>query len=72
MRARTSQKNGRLTLVPSLRNSMQLILDEMQHEESEMEKVSLERLAAINVDLLIQIKEMAERTMKVSSSGKGR
>lgn len=71
MRARTSQKNGRLTLVPSLRNSMQLILDEMQHEESEMEKVSLERLAAINVDLLIQIKEMAERTMKVSSSGGG-
>ncbi|MGK3733281.1 MAG: pre-mRNA cleavage complex 2 protein Pcf11 [Bacillariaceae sp.] len=48
---------------------MQIILDEMQQEESEMEKVSLERLAVINVNLLIQIKEMAESSLKANSSG---
>ena len=41
----------------------------MQQEESEMEKVSLERLAVINVNLLIQIKEMAESSLKANSSG---
>ena len=58
------QKDGRLTLVPALRDAMQKILDEMQQEENEMEKVSLERLAAINVNLLIQIKEMAESSVR--------
>ena len=64
-----SQKDGRLTLIPALRDTMQIILDEMQQEESEMEKVSLERLAVINVNLLIQIKEMAESSLKANSSG---
>jgi len=63
-------KDRRLTLIPSLRDSMQIILDEMQQEESEMEKVSLERLAVINVNLLIQIKEMAESSLKSNSSSR--
>jgi len=63
-------KDGRLTLISALRDSMQIILDEMQQEESEMEKVSLERLAVINVNLLIQIKEMAESSLKANSSSR--
>lgn len=54
-------------LVPSLRGAMQEILDEMQQEENEMEKVSLERLAAINTNLLLQIKEMAESSLRNGS-----
>mmetsp|Transcript_26110 Transcript_26110/g.71612 ORF Transcript_26110/g.71612 Transcript_26110/m.71612 type:complete len:571 (+) Transcript_26110:306-2018(+) len=64
-------KNGRLTLVPALRDAMQKILDEMQQDEDEMEKVSLERLAAINVNLLIQIKDMAETSLR-SESGRNK
>lgn len=60
-------KDGRLTLVPALRDAMQKILDEMQQDEDEMEKVSLERLASINVNLLIQIKEMAENSLRNGS-----
>jgi pre-mRNA cleavage complex 2 protein Pcf11 len=71
----SQQKDGRLVMVPALRGAMQGILDEMQQEENEMEKVSLERLAAINANLLLQIKEMAESQLrngvgnKSSSSG---
>ena len=51
---------------------MQKILDELQSEENEMEKVSLERLAAINADLLIQIKENAENVViDISDNGIG-
>lgn len=60
-------KDGRLVMVTSLRGAMQGILDEMQQEENEMEKVSLERLAAINVNLLLQIKEMAESSLRNGS-----
>eukprot|EP00536_Pseudo-nitzschia_multiseries_P005988 jgi/Psemu1/238996/estExt_Genewise1.C_1220046 len=60
-------KDGRITLVPALRDGMQKILDEMQQDEDEMEKVSLERLAAINVNLLIQIKDMAETSLRNGS-----
>ena len=56
-------------LVPTLRGAMQKILDELQSEENEMEKVSLERLAAINVDLLTQIKDNAESSLR-NGSGK--
>lgn len=63
----TKQKDGRLVLVPALRDAMQKILDELQSEENEMEKVSLERLAAINADLLIQIKENAESSLRNGS-----
>ena len=54
-------------LVPALRDAMQKILDELQSEENEMEKVSLERLAAINAGLLIQIKESAESSLRNGS-----
>lgn len=54
-------------MVTALRGAMQGILDEMQQEENEMEKVSLERLAAINVNLLLQIKEMAESSLRNGS-----
>jgi len=57
-------KDGRLSLVPAFRDAMQKILDEMQQDEDEMEKVSLERLAAINVNLLLQIKDMAETSLR--------
>jgi len=60
-------KDGRLVMVTSLRGAMQGILDEMQQEENEMEKVSLERLAAINVNLLLQIKEMAGSSLRNGS-----
>ena len=63
----SKQKDGRLVLVPALRGAMQKILDELQSEENEMEKVSLERLAAINADLLIQIKENAESSLRNGS-----
>ena len=49
---------------------MQDILDEMQQEEDEMEKVSLERLAAINANLLVQIKQMAESSLQSGSGNK--
>ena len=45
----------------SLRKEMQKILDELQNDiDNELEKVSLERLADINPDLLANIKQAAE------------
>jgi len=64
-------KDGRLVLVPALRAAMQKILDEIQSDENEMEKVSLERLAAINADLLVQIKENAESSLRSGSNSNG-
>mmetsp|Transcript_16230 Transcript_16230/g.30649 ORF Transcript_16230/g.30649 Transcript_16230/m.30649 type:complete len:556 (-) Transcript_16230:131-1798(-) len=53
--------DGTLQLSPSLRKQMQLLLDEVQSSGvDELDKVSLERLAGINPDLLQQIKEGAE------------
>jgi len=67
------QNNGVLTLLPSLRNEMQSILDQLQNDEhDELNKVSLERLAIINTDLLINIKNAAEdnlRNARVDSGG---
>lgn len=51
---------------------MQLILDEMQEDENECDKVSLERLAMINVQLLLQIKSMAEETLNKNLSSLNR
>ena len=52
--------DGTLQLAPSLRKQMQLLLDEVQSTGvDELDKVSLERLADINPDLLQQIKEAA-------------
>ena len=56
---------GTLQLTPSLRKQMQLLLDEVQSDGvDELDKVSLERLADINPDLLQQIKEGAEAAIK--------
>jgi len=56
---------GTLQLTPSLRKQMQLLLDEVQSDGvDELDKVSLERLADINPDLLQQIKEVAEAAIK--------
>ena len=52
--------DGTLQITPSLRKQMQLLLDEVQSTGvDELEKVSLERLADINPDLLQQLKEAA-------------
>eukprot|EP00578_Thalassiosira_sp_NH16_P020828 CAMPEP_0181082970 /NCGR_PEP_ID=MMETSP1071-20121207/3907_1 /TAXON_ID=35127 /ORGANISM="Thalassiosira sp., Strain NH16" /LENGTH=567 /DNA_ID=CAMNT_0023164595 /DNA_START=61 /DNA_END=1764 /DNA_ORIENTATION=+ len=60
--------DGALRLAPSLRKQMQLLLDEVQSTGvDELDKVSLERLADINPDLLQQIKEGAEAAMAEES-----
>ena len=61
--------------MPSLRNAMQEVLDDLQSDEQdELNKVSLERLAAIDPDLLIKIKQTAEDSLRngsgPSSSGR--
>merc|ERR1712194_946548 len=62
---------GTLQLDPSLRKQMQLLLDEVQSTGvDELEKVSLERLADINPDLLHQIKVGAEITIKEQNQTK--
>ena len=56
--------DGTLNVLPALRKQMQLLLDEVQSSGvDELDKVSLERLADINPDLLQQIKEGAEAAM---------
>ncbi|KAL3800746.1 hypothetical protein ACHAW5_009316 [Stephanodiscus triporus] len=69
--------DGTLQIPPSLRKQMQLLLDEVQSTGvDELDKVSLERLADINPDLLQQIREAAieeqkqqQKSMLSSSSG---
>ncbi|KAG7359602.1 RNA polymerase II-binding domain containing protein [Nitzschia inconspicua] len=62
-------KDGGLVLMPSLRNAMQTILDDLQSDEQdELNKVSLERLAAIDPDLLIKIKRTAEESLRNGTS----
>jgi len=63
--------DGTLQLTPSLRKQMQLLLDEVQSSGvDELDKVSLERLADINPDLLEQIKDaaMAEEQQQQQTS----
>ena len=51
--------------MPKLREAMQCILDDMQSDvQDELEKVSLERLANIDEDLIIKIKRAAEDSLK--------
>jgi len=53
---------------PALRKEMQKVLDELQNDiEDELEKVSLERLADINPDLLANIKKAAEDAMNTTT-----
>jgi pre-mRNA cleavage complex 2 protein Pcf11 len=55
--------------MPSLRKAMQSILDDLQSDEQdELNKVSLERLAAIDPDLLIKIKHTAEDSVRSGTS----
>lgn len=51
--------------MPKLRQAMQTILDDLQSDvEDELEKVSLERLASIDPDLLVKIKLTAEDSLR--------
>ena len=59
------QKDGSLLLMPKLRQAMQTILDDLQSDvQDELEKVSLERLASIDPDLLVKIKRTAEDSLR--------
>ena len=61
----SSQKDGGLLLMPKLRLAMQTILDDLQSDvQDELEKVSLERLASIDPDLLVKIKRTAEDSLR--------
>jgi pre-mRNA cleavage complex 2 protein Pcf11 len=67
-----SQKDASLLLMPKLRDAMQTILDDLQSDvQDELEKVSLERLASIDTDLLIKIKRTAEDSLRNGGAGNG-
>jgi pre-mRNA cleavage complex 2 protein Pcf11 len=56
--------------MPSLRNAMQSILDDLQSDEQdELNKVSLERLAIIDEDLIVKIKQTAEDSLNTNVPG---
>mmetsp|Transcript_20589 Transcript_20589/g.50553 ORF Transcript_20589/g.50553 Transcript_20589/m.50553 type:complete len:548 (+) Transcript_20589:116-1759(+) len=62
-------KDGSLLLMPNLKEAMQSILDDLQSDVTdELEKVSLERLAAIDTALLIKIKQTAEDSLRSGSA----
>ena len=65
--------DGSLLLGATLRRHMQVVLDDVQSDETdELKKVSLERLAEINPDLLVEIKKAAESLMEQETiSAKG-
>lgn len=66
---RYTQKDGNLQLPAKLRREMQNVLDELQSDvTNELEKVSLERLADINPDLLLNIKKTAEDVLRGGSA----
>jgi pre-mRNA cleavage complex 2 protein Pcf11 len=61
--------DGTLLLAAPLKREMQAVLDELQSgTQDELEKVSLERLAELNPDLLASIKSTAEDNMAVVNS----
>jgi pre-mRNA cleavage complex 2 protein Pcf11 len=56
--------DGELQLNPRVRKQMQLLLDDAQSSvDNELDKVSLERLADINPDLLLTIQKQAEEVL---------
>jgi pre-mRNA cleavage complex 2 protein Pcf11 len=56
--------------MPALRDAMQSMLDEMQSDETdELAKVSLERLATIDPELIIKIKRIAEDSLRNGGGG---
>ncbi len=69
-----NERDGSLKLSMALRKQMEIVLDELQDNQvSELEKVSLERLADIDPNLLVEIKKAAEAALleKKSSSHGG-
>ncbi len=61
--------DGSLVLSTTLRKHMQAVLDDVQaDEEDELQKVSLERLADINPDLLVKIRDAAQDIMDQESA----
>lgn len=62
------QKDGTLLLTKTLREEMQNILDDMQSDVTERDKLSLERLADVNPDLLGSIRDAAQKNLQLSSS----
>ncbi len=63
--------DGTLKVLPALRKEMQLILDEMQQDvEDELEKVSLERLAELNPELIQNIQQTAQDILDNKNSSK--
>lgn len=61
--------DGTLQISKTLRKYMQTVLDEVQADTvNELDKVSLERLADINPDLLVEIKKAAEDLMSNEQS----
>lgn len=64
--------DGSLDVSSELRKQMQLLLDEAQSEGvDELDKVSLERLAEINPDLLAEIKTAAQEIVASGGGGAG-
>ncbi|KAL7557156.1 hypothetical protein ACA910_002436 [Epithemia clementina (nom. ined.)] len=55
----TRTSDGSLILRKALREEMQNILDDMQSDVNEVDKISLERLAQINPSLLAKVKKTA-------------
>jgi pre-mRNA cleavage complex 2 protein Pcf11 len=65
------QKDGSLVLPRALREEMENTLEDMQKDVPEREKVSLERLADMNPNLLAQIKEAAQTSLSTHSATNG-
>jgi len=64
--------DGSLDVSSELRRQMQLLLDEAQSEGvDELDKVSLERLAEINPELLAEIKSAAQEIVASGGGGSG-
>lgn len=65
-------KDGSLILSSNLRKEMMNILEDLQNDKPESEKVSLERLADINPDLLANIKSAATDSLSLGTSVKSK
>jgi hypothetical protein len=63
------QKDGTLILPKALRQEMQNLLDDMQTETMEMDKMSLERLADKEPELFASVKQTAQESLLASTTG---
>jgi pre-mRNA cleavage complex 2 protein Pcf11 len=64
LQEKTMAANHLLKVSPSIRKQMQMLLDDMHEGIDELEKLSLERLAVINPDLLSTMKQTAEQQIQ--------